>query len=558
MGLPASPLRRSSLATWMVGAVIFFRRSFASGFDGLSGDNGDWRLISVLHEHLFRAMRGTGSWTSPNFFYPTKNVLGFSDTFALNEIFYVPLRLIGFDRYAALQWTFILLTGVGFFGLTALLDRTTHLPGHWICCLAAVFTFANSLAVKAGHPQMYGVYWLPWVCLALVLGLNMAADSPSPRHRWLFASGALTGLVVYSSFYIGWFFLLAVGIFGICFSLLQLASGGYRTYLTKLRTQIRSGATLLLGFAFSLIPFVITYLPALRSTRKRSYSEALGFAGRPGDLINVSRWNAIWGPVLRKVFHGNPARLTNGETALAITPLVIVLTLAVGFHGLRIKRRTRTPRENLVLGLAMTWVTLSLISIKFGFGSAWIVPYTVVPGANVIRAIDRIQVFNIILASLTLGFGLDTWIRRSGGHSGATGPAPTYRRAKRTVSVLLLLAVVEQFNMTPTSSMDRSDELRLMLATPDAPKSCRSFYIIGLPGVPAYVTNVDAMVIASSKQLPTLNGYSGQFPDAFPFDTTLPTYQQDIQGWARRKGVTQGLCVYDRARRAWSPSMVAP
>ena len=57
----ASPVRRSSLATWMVGAIIFFRRSFASGFDGLSGDNGDWRLISVLHEHLFRAMRGTGS-----------------------------------------------------------------------------------------------------------------------------------------------------------------------------------------------------------------------------------------------------------------------------------------------------------------------------------------------------------------------------------------------------------------------------------------------------------------------------------------------------------------
>ncbi len=564
-----SSFRRSTVATWILGAGIFFRRSFASGFDGLSGDNGDWRLISVLHEHLFKALRGSGSWNNPNFFYPTKNVLGYSDTFALNEIFYVPLRLVGFDRYAALQWTFIFLTAVGFFGLAALLDRATKLPNLWICCLAATFTFANSLAIKAGHPQMYGVYWLPWVVLMVALSQR---ESTKRRYVLLAGAGSLSALVLYSSFYIGWFFLLAVGIWTVYFSILQLATEGFRPYVAQLRAELKSGVALLAGFVVSLAPFVYTYLPALRATRKRAYSEAMGFAGRPGDLINVSKWNVVWGPFLRRVFESRSGRLANGETALAITPLVIVLTLFVGFYGFRTVRRRRSLRQNLVLGLALTWVTMSLLSIKFGFGSAWIVPYTVVPGANAIRAIDRIQVFNLILAALTLGFGLDLWLNRTPasdgtppdnaasdrprsfrGSRGSRGVAATgSRTAPVLLSVLLVLAVAEQFNRSPQSSMDRSDELRLVIATPDAPMACRSFYIVGLPGAPAYVTNIDAMVIASSKQLPTLNGYSGQFPDAFPFDTTLPTYVQDIQGWAQRNGVSQGLCAYDRASRTWS------
>jgi hypothetical protein len=554
-----SPFRRSTIATWILGAGIFFRRSFASGFDGLSGDNGDWRLISVLHEHLFKALRGSGSWNNPNFFYPTKNVLGYSDTFALNEIFYVPLRLLGFDRYAALQWTFIILTAVGFFGITALLDRSTMLPNLWICCLAATFTFANSLAIKAGHPQMYGVYWLPWVMLMVTLSQK---ESSRRRYALLAGAGSLSALVLYSSFYIGWFFLLSVGIWTVYFSILQLATEGFRPYVAHLRSELKAGAALLAGFVVSLAPFIYTYLPALRATRKRAYSEAMGFAGRPGDLINVSKWNVVWGPFLRRIFEARPGRLANGETALAITPLVIVLSLFVGFYGFRTKRSQRSPRQNLVLGLAFTLVTMSLLSIKFGFGSAWIVPYTVVPGANAIRAIDRIQVFNLILAALTLSLGLDLWLdgtktpNRTGPdrsrHTGRTSSAAGSRTAPTLLSVLLVLAVAEQFNRSPQSSMDRSDELRLVIATPDAPKTCRSFYIVGLPGAPAYVTNIDAMVIASSKELPTLNGYSGQFPDAFPFDTTLPTYVQDIQGWAQRNGVAQGLCSYDHASRTWS------
>ena len=40
-----------ALVSWFVGALIFFRASFQSGFDKIAGNVGDARLIAVLHEH---------------------------------------------------------------------------------------------------------------------------------------------------------------------------------------------------------------------------------------------------------------------------------------------------------------------------------------------------------------------------------------------------------------------------------------------------------------------------------------------------------------------------
>src|SRR4051812_16513508 len=70
---------------WIGGSLIFFRRAFLTGFDKIFGNSGDARLQVYGHEHWLQVLRGEVSWTSPQFFYPTKGVLGYSDTFLLNE-----------------------------------------------------------------------------------------------------------------------------------------------------------------------------------------------------------------------------------------------------------------------------------------------------------------------------------------------------------------------------------------------------------------------------------------------------------------------------------------
>ena len=556
---------RPHIATWAIGALIFFHRPFTTGFDSLNGDQGDVRLIALIHEHLFKAMTGVGSWNSPNFFYPTKNVLGYSDTFALNEIFYVPLRLIGFDRYVAMQWTFILLSVVGFFGMTLLIEKSTKLPRLWVCCLATTFTFANSLSMKNRHPQMYSVYWLPWVVLAFIVAAKTVSDRK--RCALCFGGGGLLAMVLYSSFYVGWFAIFALGIFTIFFSVLEIVSSGAPSYFQKVSRQLNRVAAALFGFGLGLLPFLYTYLPVLGATERRAYSVAMGFAGRPGDLLNVSKWNVLWGPLAERLISSAavPTRLIDQETALAVTPVLLVVTVGFGLYSFRVKRSERTQRANAVIALTFTLAVLTVVSIKFAFGSLWIVPYSVLPGANALRAIHRIQVFNGFIAVLTLGLGLDLWRanavnRADSSPKQLTSASPEVSmirptrstRYVRLISALLLIVTFEQLNTNNLATLDHSDEVRLLSVIADPPKSCRQFYALGRPGDRFEVVQIDAMIIASVKRIPTLNGYSGQFPKSFPVDAASPGYPDAMRAWAKQRGMTTGLCTLDLATRHWT------
>src|ERR1700740_3377860 len=98
----------------MRGALMCFRDQWTTGFTKLMGNDGDTRLIAYICEHWFRVFHGQDSWLNPQFYYPIKHLLGWSDTFLLFEVFYAPLRLVGLDPFIALQVTVILLSLVGF------------------------------------------------------------------------------------------------------------------------------------------------------------------------------------------------------------------------------------------------------------------------------------------------------------------------------------------------------------------------------------------------------------------------------------------------------------
>src|SRR5690242_11418029 len=71
---------------WVMGAALFFRQQIASGFDLISGDIGDARLIVYLNEHWFRVFSGLADFRSPPQFYPLEGTLGYSDAFFLYQI----------------------------------------------------------------------------------------------------------------------------------------------------------------------------------------------------------------------------------------------------------------------------------------------------------------------------------------------------------------------------------------------------------------------------------------------------------------------------------------
>jgi len=534
------------VAVWAVGAAVFFRSQWTSGFRTIMGNDGDTRLIVYLFEHWYQVFQGQTAWRDPAFYYPVKDVLGWSDAFFLYEVWYAPLRLIGLDPFLAAQVSVVLLSFVGFASFVWLARLAFGAPPHLALIGGLFLTFTNGLWLHSGWFQLLGVWLIP-----LILLLWVVAFRTFERHRaWSLtlagASGLLTAVSFYTGYYVTWFSFLAGG---IAFALL-IAAGG-RTVLTSLLNGLRHGWQLLLvgagAFSVGIVPFLLTYLPA-RRVHTRSYADALMFATRPRDLINVGTGN-LWSRAIRTI--APSVDLSAFEHTYAVTPLLMALAIAGSVITLRISQRAQSGVRSFArlipVALVGTAVVLSILPINTRLGSPWALVWRI-PGADGIRAIDRIRVVACLCASLALVASASEIYKRTAGHH--------KQRILRTSIVLLLcVAAVEQLNSTRESRINRPSELALLRSVPPPPASCQAFYIVdsSRKNLPFFAYQTEAMVISQRLRLPTINGYTGYYPQ----DWTLvnpkdPGYRQAVVAWVREQRLQRGICRLDVAQMNWS------
>lgn len=553
---------------WAAGALTFFRRPIFSGFRFITGDNGDTRLIIYLHEHWLQVLRGLSSWRDPSFFFPTSDTLGYSDTFILNELFYAPLRLAGLDIYLAYQGTLILLSLVGFLGSYFLLRRV--LPQRQLCAvLALTFAFSNMLYVQAGHTQLYSVYWLPTVVLLVLRARTERRKDLLPA----FLAGLLLGLLFLSTFYVSWFFVLSALLWRILRWALAPGRTAWRTGIRLfLADHRRRVAVFTLGAAIGGIPFLIVYLPNL-GAGGRSLAVALGYASEPRDIVNTGARNYFWGPLTRSVFGSSP-RITNGELGFGLTPVLLVALIAATAYLLQrshfLRRSNRSvddPAGAAPMATAITCWVMILLPMKFFGASLWAVVWLVVPGARAIRAIDRIGVIAGLLAPLVVAFVIADVLRRADQRRGdirqrATGRPGVRRGLVVGSAAIVLLVALEQFNIGKNAGIDRSAELGAVAAVPLPSPACRAFYLTIAEDHPplAFVSSIDAMLISQAitsrggRAVPTINGFSGQFPPGYGSvaDPGSSTYDADVRAWIASHGLSAGMCSYDPVARRWA------
>ena len=530
---------------WLPGCFVFWRQAFTSGFDQITGDDGDSRLAIYLHEHWVEVTRGHVSWTSPPFFHPVRGALGYTDTHLLNEVFYLPLRAAGLDKFLAFQWTIILLSLLGFVSMFVFLRRTLGLGGPTCAALATVFTFANNLYNTAGHVQLFAVYWLP-VLLLLCRQAVIARDRKG-RLAWGWSAGALLGLLFYSSYYIAWFATLAGLGFALVILTWRVATRGVKQVWTPLRHHIAATGAAAVGFGLAMIPFVITYLPAARLFPDRSYTEAMSYASWPSDIVNLGPSNYVWGSALRSTLSMN--RLLFGEVWVALTP-ILMLTALASCVAIVVRRRTVAVgfagEACVACGIVLACVIV--LPMKFGTKSLWAIPYTFFPGAKALRAVDRFELIGCLFAVIIIGVAIRSLRER-------VDRFQPLRIEAIGLAVLLSLIVIEQFNVGDSSGIDRSKQLTALIAAPNPPEECRSFYVTDSAPNPAlfYVSTIDAMLISQYFSIPTVNGYSGQFPPGYGFlDVNAVGYTDAVHEWAVTHGVSEGLCSYDRTTHQWT------
>ena len=533
---------------FVLGFSIFFRAQILSRFDLLFGDRGDTRFVVFICEHVFRAMLGRSDFLSPPYFYDLTKTLGFSDAFLLYQIIYAPLRWLGAEPYLALLLTIMTLSIAGYGFLYALLRRFGHASVVTAVFSSFLFTFANNLYVNANHPQLFTIYYVPVVVYLAIYAITEIHEHKKLSLMASGIAGLLYGLLFPTGFYVAWFFGIGLLIFVPIFIIISWRA--VRTWFAA--DPIRIGIlafTFIDGFVVGLIPFALIYISVAMGAGSRDLSQYLFDAPTFADVMNVGL-NFVWADLFEKIgLISDRQLLSGGEQGYALTPGLQVLVLLSLLFGLRaqywdIDCRNVLARAAIIAG-AVVCIALFLVTIKIHDQSFFLVLFQLVPGAVGIRSGYRAMIVANFFAVISVALAIGRVSQMLSRYSAANLKV---KFARVAVVALMVLGVVEQVNLTQGSLVSRAFERAHFANVGAPPTNCQSFYIASEPGQPPTSVQIDAMLITQKVGIPTINGYSSNFPSGWGlYDSTDANYERNARAWAAHRGIEAGLCRFDMA-----------
>jgi hypothetical protein len=541
-------VRGGRAAVALVGVLAvaaFFRDFLLSGFDLIPGGRVDGRFLIAILEHWRDVVLHGAPMSSPPFFAPLPGMLGNSEAMILFAPPYIALRALGLGRYLAFAASLILAKTLGFITMYLALRRILSVDMFAATVGAALFTVSNAYWLAIGHAQLMTVVFLPGLAL-LVHRWVRARDSSA-----LAAAALLLALMLFTSFYVGWFTMLMMGI--LCTILAVAASMGAWQWRPALRREdairVLRDALLALGvLVVAVLPLLSVYLPTLGATGGRPFEEVSLYLPPVSDLWNVGVLNRLWGGVLEWL-HTRPPRylFAHFEAERGWPPFTLatfLTTLAVALSRVR-GGRADDARWARLAGIAgLTAVLGWLATIRIGEFTLWSWVYQLVPGATAIRVPVRLNLVLNVLVVAVVSLGLSRLGRR--------------RPAGAVAAVLLAAAILaEQWNDFPPSGTSRAAERARFAALQPPPPGCRYFYLASrMAGRGNLERNlrlqVDAVLIAEKYRIPTINGYSGSMPRGWDLDAGVANYEERAWRWAAARGIDEGLCRLDLRSGVWS------
>jgi hypothetical protein len=526
------------------GLAFFYQELLVSGFARMPGDTGDARHINLVLEHWFRVFSGEAAWRSPNFFFPQAATLGYSEALFLCALPYSLLRLLGAGMHSAFQGVLIWLSAVGYTAMYVLLCRTFGCQKLVAALVASLFAFSNQLTTHMGHPHLVTTAFVPVIAYC---GFTYA--DPRDAHRWALVHGLagsmLMALFLYTCFNIAWF----VMFFAIVLSMVWLGLGWLggerpRWIVAEVWRRRRDGLLLVLAFVVGLIPFVATYVPVWRDLGGRSFRDVVQMIPSPLDLINVGGSNRVWGGVMAAVTPRDRGAIS-GLFTLGSPLFFMACFLCFGLGAItRLVRTVEKPefRDRTAASLAgavfISWILL----VKVKGHSLWWVVFHFVPGASAIRVVNRYQLVLYAAMCIVVAIGLRGMLegqRRSRWVSGG-------------VAVAAVLLLGEQANHMQT--FDKVSETDRLARVQSPPAACRVFFADHRPSMdrPFYAFQTDAAMVARVMGVPTINGYSSNFPKGWDLlFHTSPGYSSGVADWVLSHGLENGLCSLDLERGSW-------
>ena len=367
------------LIIYLVGIVFTHHPMLFSGMQKVQTNPEDTRLINYLLEHSFQWVRGNSLhrdlW-SPPFFYPAPNALAYSDTLLSAGPLYWPWRLAGLPPDTSFQFWMMTCGTVNYVVFLLLLLKVLPLRPGPAAMGAFLFAFGSSRINYLANPQLLPHFFSIIAILAL---LRIFDSRAVPRWQrtgeWSFGLLAVVAQL-YSSFYMGWFFVFAMGV-AFCW---VLSDRRLRPRLVAVlrRDVIPIGLALVVAVAL-ISPLLTHYLEVAAMVGYRSSVEVgLGMPlFRSWIYMGPDSWLYGWMPGLHwfLVFGSlEPAqRLGVGLAALVVCLIGLMrgwenpIIRVFGLTGLTLFLVVSPIPRGVILGLAlMEWVLWPTVLLQAG------------------------------------------------------------------------------------------------------------------------------------------------------------------------------------------------
>lgn len=533
-----------AVAIGILGLWQFHIPQFASKFDIFPGDRGDARLVAYIMEHWYHVFQNLSSWRSPAMFHPVQGTIGYADLILGYGIVYSALRTLGLGIFESAEFTIILFNFLNYVVCFILLNKVLRLNLLASVAGAAFFAYNNAKLVQLGHLQLQPILFLPLAVIGVVLLVQKRESLSQKQAFGLIAVIALSlALQLLTGFYSGWFFIFWAGVFLLLTLLFARSREIVLDVLGRFWPVLVAGVAV---FTAALIPFLIAYLPIVRSIGGRPYVEIESLIPVPLSFLVMGRRNYLWGGISEAIQTRRPMS-PELQIGIGLVPAVVWLALVVFAVCVLIRtlRGSQVARHNLFLAQAIVATCLIvLIGMRYGnHFSPWQFVYSFVPGAQAIRGVSRYMLVLALPMAIAFAYVIHFAIRR-------ISRVTDKRRRAVLFGCLVVLTgfgLVEQFGRKEgfDGFSISAENLYLNRVAQSLPNDCSSFYVAVKPSAlhNQFEYQIDAIFVSMMKDVPTLNGYSGQLPPGWNlWEVVDPSYENNVKQWIDLHQIKGNIC----------------
>ena len=464
---------------------VFIR--FWHGFDAISGDIGDARFNAYVMEHTWLWLKGIHpALFDMQMFYPHSNTYAYSDYMLGFAPVYWFFRAIGCEILLSYQWWMVVCSVLNFAVFYLFAKKLFQFNTIFSALGAFVFAFSLPRVMHLEHCQLVAQFF---IVISAAGALMWWRDPTSKKAPWFFFTGVVLQLI--SAFYFFWFWIWTLGIYGIY----VLMNQGRRDTAKKWFASVPKSSVVwpIIVNGCLALPFLYHYALAGKEFGRRDWVSISHTVPRLYSWISLpsNHWEWAFTPL---------------KEAISQLPMLHEHYLSFGLFtwvGMMAALIWVYRRKPELKYLSIPLITMFIFTITSGRFSTWVLMSYFYPGAGVIRAVGRIQIFMLMFWSVIFVSFL------SNGWNSAE------KKKKIGVGVVILLFFAESAFTSEWTFSRAQDRERLEKIAQNIPQDCQLLVNPAgfLPN--SDFTNIDVVMIAYQTNRTAVNGYSGHQPNDY-------------------------------------------